>query len=64
MPTVDLPEQDWQQILSILGTTKEFAWVVTNPLLMKIGQQLQPQQPSSPPWRQPIRTDGKEQAHE
>jgi hypothetical protein len=44
MPTVELSDQEWQQLINILGTTKEHAWVTTNPLLMKIGNQLQARQ--------------------
>jgi hypothetical protein len=40
MPTVELSDTEWQQLINILGTTKEHPWVMTNPLLMKIGQQL------------------------
>ena len=43
MPTVELNEEEWRQLLNILGTTKEWPWVITNPLLMKIGQQLNKQ---------------------
>ena len=61
MSSVDLTDQEWQQVMAILSTA---SWRDANPLLMKIGQQL-----SGPPNRpiptgQPIRTDGKEQTHE
>jgi hypothetical protein len=40
MPTVELSDPEWAQLMNILGTTKEHPWVATNPLLMKIGEQL------------------------
>ena len=40
MATVNLDEREWQQVLSILS---QQPWHIANPLLMKIGQQLQPQ---------------------
>lgn len=41
---VDLTNAEWSQVMTILGNTREFPWAATNPLLMKIGQQLQHQQ--------------------
>lgn len=41
---VDMTSAEWNQIMTVLGNTRDFSWSVTNPLLMKIGQQLQPQQ--------------------
>jgi hypothetical protein len=71
MASVELTDQEWQQVMNILATTKEHPWVVTNPLLMRIGGQVQAQAP------QPIRStpqpttterawaaDGKEASHE
>lgn len=46
---VDLEKQDWDQIMSIIGSTRDFPWTVTNPLLMKIGQQLQAQKDAPRP---------------
>ena len=43
MPVLNLDENECQQLLNILGTTKE-SWVLTNPLIMKIGTQLRQQQ--------------------
>lgn len=40
---VDLTEQEWGQLMNILATTKEWPWTVTNPFLMKIGEQLRAQ---------------------
>ena len=37
---VELTKQEWDQILAILG---KVPWEVANPLLMRIGTQLQPQ---------------------
>jgi len=56
MPLVDLAQEEWQQIVNILAT-KDAPWVVTNPLLMKINQQLQ-QGGSIPPLQK--RNSGKE----
>lgn len=38
---VALTSDEWGQVMNILATTKDHPWVVTNPLLMKIGQQRQ-----------------------
>lgn len=43
MSTVTLTEQEWQQVMAIISTAP---WRDANPLLMKIGQQLQAQQTS------------------
>ena len=40
MPTVDLSEQEWQQVLAIIANAP---WNVANPLLMKLGNQLREQ---------------------
>lgn len=44
MPSAELTKDEWQQLLTILATTKEWPWTVTNPLLMKLGQQLDSKQ--------------------
>lgn len=43
--TVVLADIEWQQLLAILcnGTGPGISWATTNPLVMKIGQQLQAQ---------------------
>ena len=41
MATINLSDGEWQQILNILG---DVPWRISNPLLMKIGEQLQRQQ--------------------
>lgn len=41
---VELNRDEWQQVLTIIGNTRDFPWATTNPLLMKIGQQLQAQE--------------------
>lgn len=41
MPTVDLTEQEWNQVMGVLG---EAPWRISNPLLMRIGGQLRQQQ--------------------
>jgi ABC-type dipeptide/oligopeptide/nickel transport system ATPase component len=40
MSTVDLSEQEWGQVMSIIS---DAPWKVANPLLMKIGEQLREQ---------------------
>lgn len=40
MPSVELTEQEWQQLMALLA---EAPWRVANPLLMRIGQQLNAQ---------------------
>lgn len=41
MAHVELNDQEWQQVLGILG---EAPWKIAHPLLMKIGNQLRTQQ--------------------
>ena len=41
MPLLDLTDQEAQSLLNIVATTKEHAWLVTNPLVQKIGALLQ-----------------------
>lgn len=62
MPSIELDDQEWQQVMSILSTAP---WRDANPLLMKIGNQLRIQQGAGEP-SQPIRRtgDGKEVRHE
>jgi hypothetical protein len=38
MPSVELSDQEWQQVINIIAMQP---WTQANPLLMKIGQQLQ-----------------------
>ena len=47
--TVSLEPQEWQSLLTVLAHAQGpgVTWVVINPLLMKIGQQLQDKQSSS-----------------
>ena len=40
MPIVELSDNEWGQVMSIIG---DAPWKQANPLLMKIGQQLQAQ---------------------
>jgi hypothetical protein len=49
MSTVDLTDQEWGQIMNILA---EAPWKVSNPLLMKIGNQLRAQ--AQPPTAETI----------
>ena len=41
MPVVDLSDNEWNQLMALLGN--KCLWVEANPLLMKIGAQLQKQ---------------------
>lgn len=65
MSTVDLSDAEWQQVMGILSTAP---WRDANPLLMKIGGQLQAQVRPAPIREEPpsIRLDanGKEARHE
>lgn len=45
MPTIDLTEQEVQQILTIIST--KATWVEANPLLRKIGEQMAKQMDQS-----------------
>ena len=47
MPSVELDATDWNMIVNILASTKEWPWTVTNPLLMRLSSQLQPQHGNS-----------------
>ena len=46
--TVTLEDQEWQGLINVLANATNSPWVVTNPLLMKIGQQLQAQTQAQP----------------
>jgi hypothetical protein len=63
MPSVELDDQEWQQVMAIIATAP---WRDANPLLMKIGNQLRQQTlpVTGEKMSKPIRTDGKEQHHE
>ena len=41
MPTIEFSDQQVQQLTTILANTKEWPWVVINPLLVTISQHLQ-----------------------
>ena len=41
MAIVELSDQEWNQVINILG---DAPWKISNPLLMRIGGQLQRQQ--------------------
>ena len=47
MATVELPDEDWQKVMRFIATS--VVWSEANPLLMKIGQQLQAQQVQAGP---------------
>ena len=65
MPSVNLSDADWGQVMAIIG---EAPWKIAHPLMMKIGEQLrqQAQQPVPPTPPPGIRLDsnGKEVSHE
>lgn len=44
--TVKLTRAGWNQVMSIIGNTRDFPWTVTNPLLMELGKQLETQLPT------------------
>jgi hypothetical protein len=46
MSSVELTDQEWQQVITIIGT--KCTWAEANPLLMKIGGQLNAQHPVPP----------------
>lgn len=39
---VDLEQQDWQQVVNILGSANA-PWIITNPLILRITQQINKQ---------------------
>jgi hypothetical protein len=43
MQTVQLTEEEWQKVLLIISNTRDFPWTTTNPLLMRMGEQLNKQ---------------------
>jgi hypothetical protein len=53
MPTVDLTDNEWGQLMGILATAP---WRDANPLLMKIGDQLRAQH-LPPPQPTPVATN-------
>lgn len=44
MITVTFDYAKWQQIMNIVANTRDFPWTITNPLLMELGKQIEPQQ--------------------
>ena len=57
MSSVELTDNEWGQVMSIIG---DAPWKTANPLLMKIGQQLQAQITTAN-QTQPIRVGGNSQ---
>ena len=55
MPSVTLEMPEWNEIMRILAT--KVTWAEANPLLMKIGSQLQQTQNGAPPMPVPEGTD-------
>lgn len=43
MPAVMLTEQEWQALVNVLANSTGSPWVVTHPLIAKIGEQLRAQ---------------------
>jgi hypothetical protein len=60
MPTIELNDNECQQVLAILS---DAPWRVANPLLMKIGEQLRVQHLQQVPVAGQTRSDGKEVDH-
>jgi hypothetical protein len=58
--TVVMSEMEWQQLLVVLcnGTGPGISWGMTNPLVMKIGEQLRQQTPQQPVFGQTQRPNG------
>ena len=52
---IQLTPAEAQQILAILAQTKDFPWTVTNPLVVRLSQQLQeqPHETTARPIEQP-----------
>ena len=48
MPTLELSHQELNNLVAIVSQTKDFPWVVTNPLLSKLGPLLQQAQVQAP----------------
>lgn len=63
MPSVELSDQEWAQVMGLLSTAP---WRDANPLLMKMGAQLQAQSRPQVNTAPDIRLDanGKEARHE
>lgn len=64
MPAVDLEPNEWGQVMAILATAP---WRDANPLLMKIGQQLQAHNfrpPEADPRVERPEGNGQEARHE
>ena len=60
MSSVELTDNEWGQVMEIIAD--KVSWKVANPLLMKIGSQLQSQVLNRPP--QDIRVGGNNQDQE
>jgi hypothetical protein len=60
MPHVELTEQEWQQVLNLIATAP---WRDANPLLMKIGGQLQGQAAPARPGDPNINANSGKEAH-
>jgi hypothetical protein len=37
---VHLTKEEWDKIMTIIGNSRDFPWIYTNPLLMRVGEQL------------------------
>jgi hypothetical protein len=65
MPIVELPEQEWQVVMALISAAP---WRDANPLLMKIGGQLNAQHQAANPTpivvNKQTNSDGKEASHE
>jgi hypothetical protein len=61
MPVIEMTEQEWNQVMAILSSAP---WRDANPLLIKIGSQLQPQTRPPAPAQTPTKGNSKEARHE
>jgi hypothetical protein len=68
MPSVEMNDQEWGQLMFILANAegKGITWTMVNPLMMKVGDQLRVQASAKRYGidQQPPKSDGKEVQHE
>ena len=63
--TVDLTDQEWAQVMFVLANAegKGITWGMVNPLLMKMGQQLQIKQAGKAEYTPKRKNSGEEVKH-
>lgn len=57
MMIIEMENSEWNQVLTILATAP-CAWNITNPLIVKIAQQMRSQQPPVPAGTSLEKTNG------